>query len=34
MMLVDEGKLALDDSGSNYIHSFAEACREDSVRRR
>jgi len=25
MMLVDEGKLALDDSVSKYIHSFAEA---------
>src|SRR6266481_1478919 len=25
MMLVDEGKLALDDSISKYIHSFAEA---------
>jgi len=25
MMLIDEGKLALDDSISKYIHSFAEA---------
>jgi CubicO group peptidase (beta-lactamase class C family) len=25
MMLVDEGKLALDDSVSKYIHSFADA---------
>src|ERR1700758_2783168 len=25
MMLVDEGKLSLDDSVSKYIHSFAEA---------
>jgi CubicO group peptidase (beta-lactamase class C family) len=32
MMLVDDGKLSLDDSVSNYIHSFGRKSRRRSFR--